>query len=136
MKKLRLVTFGWACFASLVMAQGKATRLPEVVGTWEGESICTIPTSPCHDEHVVYDIKPSKTKGVAIDMYKVVSGEREFMGTIECPSLAPTKLVCSFQSPRLNTWEFTITGKEMSGTLVVDKEKTPYRRITVKKAAK
>ena len=34
----------------------------EVIGTWEGQSKRTIPDSPCHDEHVIYEIAPDKDK--------------------------------------------------------------------------
>ena len=34
----------------------------EILGTWEGESKCTIPDSPCHDEYVIYEIAPDKDK--------------------------------------------------------------------------
>jgi hypothetical protein len=38
------------------VAVGAAT----VVGSWEGESKCTVTNSPCHDEHVVYRIGAEK----------------------------------------------------------------------------
>lgn len=44
-----------ACFGAVAgaMASG-ASDLAEVVGTWEGETICQVANSPCHDEHVIY----------------------------------------------------------------------------------
>lgn len=36
---------------------------------------------------------------------------------------------------RWGYWEFKLTGKELIGTLVVDQEKTLYRRVRVKKVS-
>jgi len=47
---------------ALAPAQSKpADGAAEILGTWEGESKCTVPSSPCHDEHVVYEIATEKT---------------------------------------------------------------------------
>src|SRR5579884_1210306 len=32
----------------------------DVIGTWEGDSTCAVPSSPCHDEHNLYRVKPDK----------------------------------------------------------------------------
>jgi hypothetical protein len=41
---------------ALAPARSKpADGAAETLGTWEGESKCTVPSSPCHDEHVNKD---------------------------------------------------------------------------------
>ncbi len=57
-----------------------------VTGSWEGESKCTAPDSPCHDEHVVYRITADKKNPaqLSIDADKIVNGSPQFMGTIVC----------------------------------------------------
>jgi hypothetical protein len=101
----------------------------EVIGTWEGESRCTVRPSPCNDEHVIYDI--AKTDGgdqLKISMDKVVDGKRLNMG----------ELPCSYESPVLKcthargNWEFAVEGKKMTGTLRLT-DGTIYRRILAAK---
>src|SRR5437879_13856087 len=43
-------------------AQSSSSRNhSDSLGAWEGESKCTVPDSPCHDEHVIYEIAADKT---------------------------------------------------------------------------
>src|SRR4249920_3319794 len=57
-----------------------------VIGAWEGESKCMVPDSPCHDEHVLYQIAEDKKDPfqLKIDAYKIIDGAPEFMGTVTC----------------------------------------------------
>src|SRR5215470_11734612 len=90
-----------------------------VVGLWTGESTCTVPNSPCHDEHALYRISTDKSDPakVAIDAYKVVDGKPEFMGTIGCDyDAAAGKLTCTANSPRKDEWEFHVSGSALTGT--------------------
>jgi hypothetical protein len=46
-----------ACSGAAVWANiAGASDLGKVVGAWESESICQLANSPCHDEHVIYEI--------------------------------------------------------------------------------
>ncbi len=104
------------------------------LGSWEGESLCTVPDSPCHDEHVVYEIKPdSKMQGnILNDMYKIVNGEKLFMGTLNC-SWKDTESVLTCHYRADDEWSFKITGNEMKGTLHIKAERQLYRKISVTK---
>jgi hypothetical protein len=119
-------------------AQSNSSRnLSEILGTWEGESECTVPNSPCHDEHVIFEITLDKNSRGALksDGYKVVNGERQFMGTLRCEYDAPEKtLSCTARGKNFDDWEYTLSGDTLKGTLTVDSGKTLYRRVTVKKA--
>ena len=44
----------------------------EILGTWEGESKCTVPSSPCRDEHVACEVAVEKTatSSLKLDAYK------------------------------------------------------------------
>ncbi len=101
----------------------------EVVGTWEGESKCTVRPSPCNDEHVVYDI--AKAEGgdqLKISMDKVVDGKRVNMGELPC-TYESQVLKCTHAR---GNWEFAVEGKKMTGTLrLIDG--TLYRRISAAK---
>jgi hypothetical protein len=106
------------------------------IGTWEGESICTVPNSPCHDEHVVYEIKADeKVSGkLNLDAFKMVIGEKQFMGTLNCTwQRADNVLSCTSHGKYVDDWEFDVTAKEMTGTLHVGKERQLYRKVSVTK---
>ena len=125
-------------FAICSAAQSNSSRnLTEILGTWEGESRCTVPNSPCHDEHVIFEITLDKNSPGALksDGYKVVNGERQFMGTLRCDYDAAKKaLSCTSRGKDFDDWEYTLSGDTLKGTLTVDSGKTLYRRVNVKKA--
>jgi hypothetical protein len=101
-----------------------------VVGRWEGESICTVKDSPCHDEHVVYEISPSAGR-LKMDGYKIVKGEKEFMGSLTCTFDAATS---TLHCANPGEWNFHLTGTHMDGTLhLTDVKRTLFRRISVDK---
>ena len=109
---------------------------PSILGTWEGESKCASADSACRDEHVIYRIAtvrhvPGK---LALHTYKVVKGQLIFMSTLECVRHSDqATLSCIGNTPKKDAWEFTVSGRTMTGTLTVGEEKTVYRRINVKK---
>lgn len=110
----------------------------EILGTWEGESKCTVPDSPCRDEHVVYEIAVENDKSVSaplkMDGYKIVNGERVFMGALHCDyDLARKNLSCTSRGKNFDDWQYTLSGAALQGTLTTDAGKTLYRKITVKK---
>jgi hypothetical protein len=120
----------------LAPAQSKPIDgVAEILGTWEGESKCTIPSSSCHDEHVVYEIalEEAATSSLKMDGYKIVKGERQFMGTLRC-DYNPSKknLSCTFRKD-YDDWNYTLSGDTLQGTLRIDGGKTLYRRINVKR---
>ena len=109
----------------------------EILGAWEGESKCTLPDSPCHDEHVIYEIAADKnvSSGLKMDGYKVVNGERVFMGTLRCEFEARKKtLSCTSRGKDFDDWEYTLSGGTLEGTLTIN-GKTRYRKIVAKKVA-
>lgn len=117
---------------SILVPAGPSASL---VGTWEGESKCTVPNSPCHDEHVVYEIKPKGDAGeTTIGAYKIVNGEKLFMGDIDCAPQKGQTVSCRYNgNSKPNEWVFVQSGNTLDGTLYVDKERTVYRKIHVEK---
>jgi len=108
----------------------------EVVGTWEGESKCTVPNSPCRDEHVVYRIAAKKDNPatLTIDADKIVDGSAQFMGSLDCEYRANRSILsCTAHTPKQDDWEFQVSGEAMTGTLKLGVEKTLYRRVTLRK---
>ena len=137
--KLRL----YGLFAAFLLCSTATTfsRTPAdpagLLGMCECESKCTVPDSPCHDEHVLYRIAADKQspRRVTIDAYKIVKGEQQFMGTIDCEAPRPTKLSCTTNNGRKNDWEFQTSGDTMTGTLTVNESKILYRKIWVRRTS-
>lgn len=139
------------CFAATLLlplaAHAKKTA-NSVAGIWEGESICTVRDSPCHDEHVVYEIAPDTTfennpdrlgprLEWKIDAFKIVNGEKQFMGSIPC-SLDEKKqaLNCVTKTRTEGYWEFIFDGDALRGTLHIGAQKTLFRNVSAKRISK
>jgi hypothetical protein len=109
-----------------------------VLGSWEGDSKCTVPDSPCHDERVLYQIAEDKKDPfqLNLDGYKIVDGAPEFMGTLTCHFESKTgALSCTSSTKDKDDWEFHVVGDAMSGRLMIE-GKTLYRRITLRRVLK
>ena len=120
-------------FAAIAIAC-HAASIPDsagLAGDWTGESICTVHPSPCHDEHVIYHItEPDSAGKLQINADKIVDGKPEFMGTIDCTfDRQHSSIACPMNN---GTWEFTISGSTMNGTLKLP-DGTLFRRISVHK---
>ena len=109
-----------------------------VLGSWEGDSKCMVPDSPCHDEHVLYQVAEDKKDPFQLNMdgYKIVDGAPEFMGTLTCHFEAKTgALSCTSSTKDKDDWEFHVMGDAMSGRLMIE-GKTLYRRISLHRVPK
>lgn len=104
----------------------------DVTGHWEGESKCTVPNSPCRDEHALYRIFVEDKNSLKVNGCKVVDGKPQFMGTLTCQYQSPL-LTCTAHTANQDEWEFHVAGDNMSGTLKIGSEKKLYRRIDVHK---
>jgi hypothetical protein len=110
-----------------------------VLGSWEGDSKCMVRDSPCHDEHVLYQITEDKKESwqLKLDGYKIVDGAPDFMGTLTCRYESKAgALSCTSSNREKDDWEFHVLGDAMSGRLMIDDGKTLYRRITLHKVQK
>ena len=99
---------------------------PGPVGVWRGTSTCTPGHPTCHDEVVVYRIRAAGER-FEIAASKIVSGQEEFMGTVTCDYAAGTHALSCPTS--YGVWSFTISGRTMTGTLVVRGEL--FRNVSV-----
>jgi len=109
-----------------------------ILGSWEGDSKCMVPNSPCHDEHVLYQVAEDKKDPfqLNLDGYKIVDGAPEFMGTLTCHFESKTgALSCTSSTKDKDDWEFHVMGDAMSGRLMIE-GKTLYRRITLHRVPK
>ena len=119
----------------LLLAPQAPANSPTLAGAWEGSSLCTVPNSPCHDEHVVYHIKATDSNDstkYAIDANKIVNGTEESMGTLECTFKADKAEKNELYCDTAGVWRFTVTGRTMSGTLTL-KNGTLYRKVSLTK---
>lgn len=107
---------------------------PSPLGIWEGESLCTVPDSPCHDEHVVYEIKAAEKEAtkLTVNAFKIVNGEKQFMGTLNCVwRMSEDILSCHYRED--DDWVFKLSGNELKGTLHLHKDRQLYRKISLTK---
>lgn len=122
-----------------VVASSASASDKAVLGSWEGDSKCTVPSSPCRDEHVFYQIAEDKKDPFQLNMdgYKIIDGTPEFIGTLACHYESKTgALSCTSSNKDNDDWEFHLMGDAMAGRLMLDHGKTLYRRIALKRVPK
>jgi len=116
-----------------------------IAGAWEGDSICTVRDSPCHDEHVIYEISrdsaahsdSNRLGEWQISAYKIVNGKKDFMGTLPCfYEEQKQTLRCITKARTEGDWEFIFDGETFRGTLKVGPDKTLFRKISAKRISK
>jgi len=121
------------------LLSASAQSVKAVLGSWEGDSKCTVADSPCHDERVLYQITEDKKVDfqLNLDGYKMVEGSPEFIGTLNCHYQPKAgALSCTSSTKEKDDWEFHVMGDQMAGRLLVDDGKTLYRRITLHRSPK
>lgn len=131
-----LLWVGLIAVSQTLWARGLSTK--DVIGSWEGESKCMVPDSPCHDEHVLFQITSDRADPflLKLDAYKVVDGNPDFMGTLACTlHSSVSAMSCTGDTSEKDDWEFQITGDSMSGRLTVGATRTLYRRLLLHKSA-
>jgi hypothetical protein len=107
-----------------------------VAGTWEGTSLCQIKPSPCHDEHIVYQIKSVGPRAYRIEAYKVVAGHKQYMGPIDMTLDASGQLLSGSNRDRAGVdhpWLFTVRGTHMSGKALTAPGGQIFRLIEIDK---
>jgi hypothetical protein len=89
-----------------------------LVRTWEGTSLCQVKPSPCHDEHAIYVVSLERPLHYKTDGYKIVAGQRDFMGTFDV-RLAGFELERSVVSAGRShgTFHLTLKGSHFSGQM-------------------
>ena len=130
--KRACMKFQRSIFFLFVLLFGKTVAAQSFEGVWKGTSLCQVKNSPCHDENVVYHIsKNSPGKSYEMIANKIVNGKEVGMGTLTFTYDEKQKVFVSVDSEHRATWEFTITGNAMKGTLMYDGDL--YRIVDVKK---
>jgi hypothetical protein len=117
-------------------SQTTTNTADSITGIWKGTSLCEQKNGPCHDENVVYHISKAAAENTyTVLANKIINGEEEEMGTLNCIYNKPKQtLTCKMKDrqQREGVWEFIIKGNRMSGTLILNGS-TLFRRIEVTK---
>ena len=144
---MRTRSLPYAAIFSLPLAALAQKSASSIAGTWEGESLCTVRDSPCHDEHVVYEISrdPAPQSAAAnpqpldwkMDAFKIVIGEKQSIGSLRCSFDENKKnLSCLTKTRTEVDWEYFFDGDNLRGTLQIGPGKTLFRRVSAKRVLK
>jgi hypothetical protein len=133
--KIHLTYIALACvLAREASAQAPAHPPAAVgpVGTWRGTSVCLVHPSACHDEIVVYRITQLKAPdSVAVDARKIVRGEEQEMGVLDCRFVQPSgQLTCAMPQ---GVWQFRVRNDSLTGELRL-RNNTRYRDVRTTRA--
>ena len=131
MRRVLLCAIAWMVAANAAAAQ-KTNET--VLGKWEGESLCTVKPSACHDETVVYEFSAAgdSKDHVVVNADKIVDGKALNMGTLDC-KYADDRHTITCDLPGRGVWRFTADGDAMTGTLKLS-DGTVFRKVTAKRA--
>ena len=127
-----------ACSGAAVWANiAGASDLGKVVGAWESESICQLANSPCHDEHVIYEIAEDigAAGEIKIEGYKMKRKAVDGHVAVRLPKRGHV-LTCAPKEDKPSDWTFQIKDGTMSGPLVLPEDKTRYRKMNLKRIRK
>ena len=143
MNPIRALPIRCAAALLLFLARPAPSRAAEadvqkIVGTWRGSSTCVDRKAApaCKDEVALYEIAavPDAIDRVAVKGYKVVDGERQFMGDLAFTLGRDGVWVCDFESPRMKSrWTLTVDGTKMTGTSTLLPSNALVRRMQLEK---
>ena len=129
----------WGVMLVAVSAGPVQAQVGGILGTWRGTSTCVKEAwnSACHDEQVIYYITPAPNQpdSVSLDAQKVVNGVAESMGIL---TLGPDSTGRTWSGEWSNAryhlrWTFELSGKTLTGTLLLLPERRVARHVAVKK---
>jgi hypothetical protein len=138
--------FSIRCAAALLIllarpvpSRASEADVQKIVGTWRGTSTCVdLKAAPaCKDEVAVYEIAavPNTVDRVTVKGFKVVNGERQFMGDLVFTLGSDGVWACDFQSPNAKSrWTLTVDGTKMTGTSTLLPTNTLVRRMQLEKS--
>lgn len=135
---MRTIPLSFLLLSLLLVGSVAAQMKPEwrpVIGTWSGDSTCAVPSATCHDEQALYRVKPDKKDPdkLTLEAFNMENNRPEHIGNFTCKYAAEEKVLTCYGAKR-DVWSFNVGDDgTMNGTVTVGKEKTLYRKITLKK---
>ncbi|HEX4438568.1 MAG TPA: hypothetical protein VH854_00765 [Thermoanaerobaculia bacterium] len=133
------------CAAALLLflwrpapSRGAEADVRKIVGTWRGTSTCVdLKAAPaCKDEVAIYEIgaAPGASDRVVVKGYKVVGGERQYMGDLEYTLGRDGVWTSDFESPNVRShWTLTVDGSKMTGTATLVPSNALIRRMELER---
>jgi hypothetical protein len=146
MRKNRCPWLLQACFVvcavlaipSIAWAAQRNHSASELLGTWDGTSVCTdrVAAPACKDEVVIYDFMAAEKPGVVHwNADKIVEGKRLPMGELDL--VYDDSEGCwkaEFSSPRMHmVWSVIVKGSALSGNATLLPGKQVVRKIEAHK---
>lgn len=106
----------------------------DVIGTWEGDSTCAAPGGSCQDEQVLYRVKPDKNDPdkLSLETFKIADNRPQFTGMLSC-TYSEAEKVLTCPGTKRELWTLTAGDGTLDGAVTMGKEKTVYRKISLKK---
>ena len=135
------IVFGvMLALASLALDQSgaKAPEPAQLIGTWQGTSVCTdrVAAPACADERVVYEFSAGPKAGtVHWKADKIVNGKREPMGEMDLVyDTAESCWKVEYAGPRVTSvWRLTVAGNHLTGTARVLPGNERIRQIDLRR---
>ena len=125
-----LVACGANVFATPTVSNGSTDQL---LGPWNGRSLCVTQRPACTDETVLYRISRNAPAGLGfqIEMNKIVTGEVQWMVSLNCRfDEVRQQLVCPVTGGQ---WQFRWDGSMLLGGLIDEGNVALVRFATVRK---
>jgi len=128
MTRAIIFALGAACLLAHGAFAQTSTAASNPVGVWRGTSLCRVHPSPCKDEIVVYRItRLNATDSLSIDARKIVNGQEEEMGVLDCLLEASgTRITCTIPK---GAFRFTVRGDSLVGEARL-RDNTKYRDVS------
>jgi hypothetical protein len=145
----RPARFGWCAAAFAIccsLASQAATTsdapsspLDFVVGTWTGTSTCVGNRPACKNETIVYRFVPVEGHPTQVTLYadKIIDAKRLAMGALVLDVDAQHGTLRGTFTRRQThgEWSFAVTGKTMTGNLVILPERSVGRDVKARRAS-
>jgi len=126
-----LILYLALAFALSASKRESVSDIANLVGDWNGTSLCQVKPSACHDESVIFRLSHPHDNKITVQADKLVDGKPVTMGSGEW-TYDEAAHSLTWQIPR-GTWKLVVEGNEMNGTLVVP-ENVIFRRIHLTKS--
>ena len=127
-----LLAFLVATLFAVIQALPRSVQdTQQLVGNWQGDSICQVKPSSCHDEKVVYHIsKGGDPNDVVVSADKIVDGKAVNMGS---GTYSYDKKTATLLNERDGwIWRLKVEGDRITGTLKKP-DNTVFRRVTLER---
>ena len=127
----RMRPLALAAFLALAASAARAEPV-SAIGTWRGQSLCTLRPSACKDEVIVYRFaRGGSDSALVLTATKIVDGREAPLGVVDCSvGDGGRELTCATEH---GVFRYRIDGRTLSGTLTLTDGRL-FRRISATRA--